>query len=135
MQPPGLCDETIFEIRAGSFSKVRVVSGGKIQKERLKKRFHHAGQAFRMAASTVRNTHTPLGEVFRKNLARGGPSKAILAVADKMANSIYYMISTRTPYKEDVLQQNQLNDQVKKIRRLEKQVQKMRALLPEGRVI
>jgi hypothetical protein len=74
------------------------VTGGKIQSEKIKKRFHHAGQVLRIAAITVRNTNTPLGHIFRKNIARGGPSKAILATADKMATAIYHMIKNRQPF-------------------------------------
>jgi transposase len=106
---------------------VTEVTGGKIQKEKMKRRFHHAGQALRVAANTVRRSNTPLGHVFRKNLARGGPSKAILAVADKMATSIYHMVIKREPFSMEQMNQRTQIDLQRQIQKLEKKIKNLQS--------
>lgn len=113
---------------------VTEVTGGKIQKEKMKRRFHNAGQALRIAANTVRRSNSPFGHIFRKNLARGGPSKAILAVADKMATSIYHMIAKREPFDPQRYATTQKKDLQKQIRRLEKKIERLRNQ-PEEEVV
>jgi transposase len=101
-------------------------TGGKIKSERVKKRFHPAGQALRVAAVGVRNTNTPLGHIYRRQLVKGGPSKAILSVADKMATSFFHMVKYQLPYQPQTLLQNQEQRRINEIKRLEKRLQKLK---------
>jgi transposase len=102
------------------------VTGGKIQSEKTKRRFHHAGQVLRIAAITVRNTDTSLGHIFRKNMARGGPSKAILSVADKMATAIYHMIRNQVPYDPNTSDKVREKEKINLIKHLEKRLEKLK---------
>lgn len=110
-----------------NIAPITEITGGKIKSEKTRRRFHHAGQALRIAANTVRNTNTPLGHLFRKQLARGGPSKAILAVADKMAISIYMMVKEKIEYCPDKLTHNAEQQKMKEIKKLEKRLEKLKS--------
>jgi transposase len=101
-------------------------TGGKIQSERVRKRFHPAGQALRVAAVGVRNSNMPLGHIYRRQLARGGPSKAILSVADKMATSFYHMVKYKASYQPKTLLDNEKARNIEQIKRLEKRLQKLK---------
>lgn len=68
-------------------------SGGKIISNKIMKKKHRAGSGPTGAASTVYHSKSPLGDFFRRKQARGGPSKAILATATKIAINIYMMIT------------------------------------------
>ena len=60
-------------------------SGGKIISSRIQKKKHHAGQAFRMAVSSMYRSKNPLGDFYRRIKAKAGPGKAVVATARKIA--------------------------------------------------
>lgn len=101
-------------------------TGGKIKSERVRKRFHPAGQALRVAAVGVRNSNMPLGHIYRRQLSRGGPSKAILSVADKMATAFYQMVKYKQPYQPQTLLENETQRKIDQIKRLEKRLEKLK---------
>jgi len=102
-------------------------SGGRIISNKIMKKKHRAGQALRMAASTLYNSKSPLGDYFRRKQAKGGPSKAILATATKMAISIYMMIKNKTPYQPEKMTEAQLKFKKAQIRKLEERLAKLKA--------
>lgn len=103
------------------------ISGGKIISSKVPKKKHRAGQALRMAASTLYHSKSPLGDFFRRKQAKGGPSKAILATATKIAGSIYCMIQNKAPYKPEKMAESQDNFKQAQIRKLESRLAKLRA--------
>jgi transposase len=68
------------------------ISGGKILKRRTCRVVSRLATALRMAASTLRRSHSYLGAQFRRLRGRLGPPKAITAMAAKLARLIYRML-------------------------------------------
>jgi transposase len=104
------------------------VTGGKIRSERMKKRFSHAGQSYRMAANAVRTSKSSLGQFFFRKQTRGGPAKAVLAVADKLATIVYHMIGRQQEYNPHLLAVNGERSRAKEIARLEKRLETLKLL-------
>ena len=94
-------------------------SGGKIISNKIMKKKHRAGQALRIAASTMYHSKSALGDFFRRKQAKGGPSKAILATATKIAISMYMMIKNKTPYQPERMKIAQDKFKEAQIRKLE----------------
>ena len=67
-------------------------SGGKIIISRVPLKKHCAGQKFRMAAMSLRNTKGFLWDYYRRIRAIAGGSKAIVALTRKLAVIYYRMI-------------------------------------------
>ncbi len=72
--------------------------------------------AYRMAASTVRNSNCPLGKYYRRMKAKLGPAEAVTATAHKIARIVYTMLTTRTEYSEGMVEMAN-EDQTKKRRK------------------
>jgi transposase len=94
-------------------------SGGKIISNKIMKKKHRAGQTLRIAANALHHNKSELGDFFRRKQAKGGPSKAILATATKIAISIYMMIKNKTPYQPERMKQAQDKFKLAQIRKLE----------------
>ena len=101
-------------------------SGGKIISNKIMKKKHRAGQALRVAASTMYHSKSPLGDFFRRKQAKGGPSKAILSTATKIAISIYMMIKNKTPYQPQKMKEAQDKFKQNQIRILETRLAKLK---------
>ena len=97
-------------------------SGGKIISSKVMKKKHRAGQTFRMAASTLYNNKSILGDYFRKKQARSGPATAILATATKLATIVYKMIKNKEPYLPEHLEKSQRKAKQIMIDKLEKRL-------------
>ena len=97
-------------------------SGGKIISSKITKKKHRAGQSFRMAASTLFNSKSVLGDYYRKKQARSGPATAILATATKLATIVYHMIKNKVPYRPECLEKSQLKAKQMMIDKLEKRL-------------
>lgn len=103
------------------------ISGGKVISSKVMKKKHNAGQAFRMAASTLYNSKTPLGDFFRRIRSRSGAGKAVVATARKIAVIYYHMIIGKRSYDPEEMILAQKKYKQKKIRQLESQLQRLRA--------
>jgi len=101
-------------------------SGGKIISNKIMKK-KHRGQALRIAASTMYQSKSPLGDFFRRKQAKGGPSKAILATATKIAISIYMMIRHKTPYQPEKMKDAQDRFKQAQIRKLESRLAQLKS--------
>lgn len=102
-------------------------SGGKIISNKIMKKKHRAGQALRIAASTMYHSKSPLGDFFRRKQAKGGPSKAILSTATKIAISIYMMIKNKTPYQPERMKEAQDKFKQAQIRKLETRLAQLKS--------
>lgn len=102
-------------------------SGGKIISNKIMKKKHRAGQALRIAASTMYHSKSPLGDFFRRKQAKGGPSKAILATATKIAISIYMMIKNKNPYQPQRMKEAQDKFKQAQIRKLENRLAQLKS--------
>ena len=74
------------------------ISGGMVLKRGTRHVINRAANALRIAASTLRNSHSALGANYRRLQARLGAPKAITAMAHKLARLIYRMLKYGQQY-------------------------------------
>jgi len=100
-------------------------SGGRVLSSATKPVANKIATALRMSAMTIGRTQTSLGSFYRRIKSRSSASKAITAVAHKLAKIIYSMISTGqgfapldADYYEKTYQSRLLNNLKKKAQEL-----------------
>jgi transposase len=74
------------------------VSGGKVLKNNTLKTKNRAGQAFRMAAQSVKQADCVFGVMYRRMKARLGPAQATVATAHAIARVVYRMLKYKVEY-------------------------------------
>jgi|CXWL01.1.fsa_nt_gi transposase len=74
------------------------ISGGKILKNKTLKTKNRAGQAFRMAAQSVKNSDCVFGMMFRRFRARMDNRQATVATAHAIARVVYRMLKYKVEY-------------------------------------
>jgi len=74
------------------------ISGGKVLKNKTLKTKNRAGQAFRMAAQSVKQADCPFGLLYRRLRARLGPAQATVATAHAIARVVYRMLKYKVEY-------------------------------------
>ena len=95
------------------------ISGGKVLKNKTLKTKNRAGQAFRMAANSVKQADCAFGVMYRRLRARLGPAQATVATAYAIARVVYRMLKYKVEY--DPLSVNEYQKQYE-----EQQVRYMR---------
>lgn len=98
------------------------ISGGKVISSRIKKKKHHAGQAFRIAANSLYNSKSPMGDYYRRLRAKAGAAKAVVATARKLAIILYKMVLNRESFNPGALEDYQRKYKEKKINQLKKKL-------------
>ena len=76
------------------------ISGGKVLKNRTLKTKNRAGQAFRMAAQSVKRADCVFGALYRRLRARLGPAQATVATAHAIARVVYRMLKYQVEYEQ-----------------------------------
>ncbi len=76
----------------------REISGGKVLKERTLKTRNRAGQALRLAATSVMRADCYFGALYRRQKARLGPAQAVVATAHAIARVVYRMLKYKVEY-------------------------------------
>lgn len=104
------------------------ISGGKILSSKKMKKKNRAGQILKQAASTLSNSNSSLGDYYRKMRARLGGKGAVMSTAHKLARIIYTMLLNKTEYNPEIIEGNQKKYTDDKIKRLEKQLAKLKAV-------
>jgi transposase len=74
------------------------ITGGKVIRRHTLATHNRAAQALRMAAQAAGNSHSAMGDYFRRMRARLGPAAAITATAHKLARIVYHMLTHRQAY-------------------------------------
>lgn len=74
------------------------ISGGKVLNNKTLKTKNRAGQAFRMAAQSVKQAECPFGLFYRRLRARLGPAQATVATAYLIARVVYRMLKYKVEY-------------------------------------
>jgi transposase len=74
------------------------ISGGKVLKNKTLKTKNRAGQAFRMAAQSVKNSDCVFGMMFRRFRARMDNRQATVATAHAIARVVYRMLKYKVEY-------------------------------------
>jgi transposase len=85
------------------------ISGGKVLNNKVLKTKNRAGQAFRMAAQSVKQADCPFGVFYRRLRARLGPAQATVATARMIACVVYRMLKYQIEY--DPLSVNEYQQQ------------------------
>lgn len=98
------------------------ISGGKVISSRIMKKKHHAGQAFRIAANSLSNSKSPLGDHYRRIRAKAGAAKAVVATARKLAIIYYMMVANEEAFNPKALQDFQKKYKEKKINQLKRKI-------------
>jgi len=74
------------------------ISGGKVLKNNTLKTKNRAGQAFRMAANSVKQADCVFGVMYRRMKARLGPAQATVATVHAIARVVYRMWKYQVEY-------------------------------------
>ena len=78
------------------------ISGGRVLWKAVRMVKNRAGQMFRMAASLLHHSHTPMGNYLRRMKAKLGPAAAITATAHKIAIIFYTLVRNQVEYDESI---------------------------------
>jgi transposase len=105
------------------------ISGGKVLKRSSRKVVNPLSVALRLAARTLRNSHSALGANFRRLSARIGMPKAITAMARKLAVLVYRMLKYGTQYVDKGMQHYETKYQESKVQYLRTQAAKLGMML------
>jgi len=74
------------------------ITGGKVLSNRTLKTKNRAGQAFRIAAQSVKKADCPFGVLYRRLRPRLGPAQATVATAHAIARVVYKMLKYKVEY-------------------------------------
>jgi transposase len=74
------------------------ISGAKVLKNKTLKTKNRAGQAFRMAAPSVKKSDTVCGSIYRRMRTRLDKAQATVAVAHAIARVVYRMLKYKVEY-------------------------------------
>jgi transposase len=88
------------------------ITGGKVLSNRTLKTRNRAGQAFRLAANSVKKADCPFGVMYRRLRSRLGPAQATVATAHAIARVVYKMLKYKVEY--DPLSVNEYQKQYEK---------------------
>jgi transposase len=98
------------------------ISGGKVISSKIRKKKHHAGQSFRIAANSLYHSKSPLGDYYRRIKAKAGAAKAVVATARKLAIIYYKMVANKEAFNTKALEDYQQKYKEKKINQLKKKI-------------
>jgi transposase len=101
------------------------ISGGKVLRSRTMKVRNRANQAFRQAAQSVAKSDSSFGAYYRAMRARLGPKQAIVATAHKIARTVYQLLKTCEPYREESAAAYDHKRRERERRQLERRAQKL----------
>jgi transposase len=101
------------------------ISGGKVLRSRTMKVRNRANQAFRQAAQSVAKSDSSFGAYYRAMRARLGPKQAIVATAHKIARTVYQLLKTGEPYREESAAEYEHKRRERERRHLERRAQKL----------
>jgi transposase len=78
------------------------ISGGKVLWRGTRKTKSRVALTLRMAAQSLQNNKSSLGEFYRRMRMRLGAPKAITATAHKLARIVFHLLTTKEPYDDSV---------------------------------
>jgi transposase len=99
-------------------------AGRRIRSPRIKTK-NRVTQTLRMAAQSLHNSQSYLGDYYRSQRARFGAPKAIKNTAHKLARILYHLITTRQPYDETVFAKLEARNQLRRFRKLQSLAKQM----------
>ena len=102
-------------------------TAGKIISCRIEKKKHYAGQAFRVAANSLYNSKSIMGDYYRRIKSKAGPGKAVIASARKLAIIYYNMVDKQESFNPKAMEDYQKKHNEKKINQLKKKIAQLEA--------
>ena len=100
------------------------ISGGRVLKNNTLKTKNRAGQAFRMAAQSVKQAECVFGVFYRRLRARLGPSQATVATAHAIARVVYRMLKYQVEYEPLNVNEYQRQYEAQQIKYIKKRAEK-----------
>jgi transposase len=101
------------------------ISGNKVLKNTTLKTKNRAGQAFRMAAQSVKQADCAFGVLYRRLRARLGPSQATVATAHAIARVVYRMLKYKVEYDPLTVNEYQKQYEEQQIKYMKKRAAKL----------
>jgi len=89
-------------------------------------------QAFRMAAQSLHNNKSYLGDYYRSQRARHGALKAIKNAAHKLARIFFHLVTTRQQYDDSVFAKLEARSQQRRLHNLQTRALQMGYILVEA---
>src|SRR5262245_51897634 len=111
--------------------KTGTSAGRRIRPTPIKNR-NRVTQTFRMAAQSLHNNKSYLGDYYRSQRARHGALKAIKNAAHKLARIFYYLVTMRQPYDESVFAKLEARHQRHRLHKLQTIAKQMGYTLVEA---
>jgi transposase len=105
-------------------------AGRRIRAPRLQTK-NRVSQAFRFAAQSLHNNQSYLGDYYRSQRSRHGAPKAIKNTAHKLARIFYHLVTTRKPYDETVFAKLEMQNQKRRLHKLQSLAKQMGYSLQE----
>jgi transposase len=106
-------------------------AGRRVRGPRIKTK-NRVTQVFRMAAQSLHNSQSYLGDYYRSQRARHGAPKAIKNTAHKLDRIFYHLVTTRHAYDETVFAKLESRNQRRQLRRLQSLARQMGYCLVEA---
>ena len=100
------------------------ISGGKVLKKNTLKTKNRAGQAFRLAANSVKQAECMFGVFYRRLRARLGPAQATVATAHALARVVYRMLKYKVEYEPLSVKEYQKHYEEQQIKYMRKKAAK-----------
>lgn len=100
------------------------ISGGKVLKNKTLKTKNRAGQAFRMAAQSVKGSDCVFGSRYRRLRARLDNRQATVATAHAIARVVYRMLKYQVEYEELSVEEYELEYKKQQVKYLKKKAEK-----------
>ena len=101
------------------------ISGAKVLKNKTLKTKNRAGQAFRMAAQSVKRADCVFGALYRRLRARLGPAQATVATAHAIARVVYRMLKYQVEYETISLNEYEKKYEEQQIKYMKKKAIKL----------
>jgi transposase len=108
-------------------------AGRRIRSPKIKTK-NRVTQAFRLAAFSLHNNKSFLGDYYRSQRARHGALKATKNAAHKLARIFYHLATTRQPYDETVFATLEARNQTRRLHKLQTLARQMGYSLVEAHV-
>src|SRR3990170_904697 len=101
------------------------ISGGKVLKNKTLKTKNRAGQAFRMAAQSVKKADCVFGALYRRLRSRLGPAQATVATAHAIARVVYRMLKYQVEYEKISVEEYEKKYEEQQIKYMKKKAAKL----------
>src|SRR3990172_7069478 len=101
------------------------ISGGKVLKNKILKTKNRAGQAFRMAAQSVKKADCVFGALSRRLRSRLGPAQATVATAHAIARVVYRMLKYQVEYEKISVEEYEKKYEEQQIKYMKKKAAKL----------